>query len=158
MKKFLSMSLLAAATFTASQGSAQTTQTWAIAGGAQDAEQVVSTGAVSLTGVQLGLGTGYVGLRFAVGSVIPIGANIQSATIKFTAKGDSAGVGGWKLIGGQKAVSTAAFAAVTNDLSSRADTDTTAKAAWKPPAWLNNESGANQTTPNLAGVVQEIVD
>ena len=46
--------------------------------------------------------------------------------------------------------------ATSHNLSSRPLTEV--RAAWTPPAWETGEMGAAQMTPNLAGVVQEIVD
>ncbi|NRA47165.1 MAG: NAD(P)-binding protein [Oligoflexales bacterium] len=128
---------------------------WLISGELDDADEDKQTGTIDTSG-QLNLGANVVGLRFLVNN-IPTGANIERAYIQFTAAGNTSEAG-WKLISGQKSSSTASFATELNNITSRPQTATTAKVSWNPGAWTMGEQLEQQKTPNIAGVIQEIID
>ncbi|MGH9909571.1 MAG: beta strand repeat-containing protein, partial [Nitrososphaerales archaeon] len=129
---------------------------------ADDGEENVSTGAVVLT-ASSDLEMPYdvavlqnVGVRFT-GVTVPQGATIQSAFIQFTT--DEVQTGSTTVrIRGEAADNAAAFTTTAFNISGRADT--TAAVTWGPiPAWNTvGEQGANQKTPDLKTVIQEIVN
>ncbi|MCG5480865.1 MAG: metallophosphoesterase [Ensifer alkalisoli] len=96
-----------------------------------------------------------VGIRFT-GLDIPKGAIITKAYIQFTV--DTVTTGTVSLmIRGEDADDAAAFTTAKFNASSRLMTD--AAVAWQPPDWTTRgEAGLAQRTPDLAAVVQEIVD
>jgi hypothetical protein len=96
-----------------------------------------------------------VGTRF--NSVeIPRGANILAASVQFQA--DEIGSPATHLsIQGEAADSAAPFLEVIGDISSRSRT--AAEVPWSPAPWLVlGEAGADQRTPDVRSIVQEIVD
>jgi hypothetical protein len=130
-----------------------------VSSGADDVEEVVSTGAVTLTSSDLELGEDasaqLVGIRFA--SVpVPRGATITAAWVQFTV--DETGATATPLaIQGLASDASAPFSAVARDVSRRART--AAAVSWSPAAWTALDvAGPAQRTPDLSAVVQEIVD
>ena len=130
-----------------------------IAAGSDDAEQGAS-GGVGLTSSDLELTTDgtdvqSIGLRFA-GLAIPRGAPIQAAWIQFqTDEATSAGTA--LTLQGEASDNAVTFASGTNNIGARPRT--AAAVAWSPPAWnVVNEAGAAQRTPDLASIVQQIVN
>ena len=95
-----------------------------------------------------------VGLRFA-GVAVPAGATITRAYVQFTADEVTSGTANLT-VAGQAADNASAFQAVATNISSRPPT--TATVGWAP-ARLDEArpNGAEQRTPDLAAVVQEIV-
>ena len=134
--------------------------TIAIASSADDAEQSAA-GAVTLDSSDLELvrddgtsaGNQIVGLRFN-GVSIPQGAIITNATIQFTAD-ESQNEATLLNIFAVAADQAAAFTTAANNLSTRALTSLSVP--WTSGAWTTGESNATQRTPNLAGLVQEII-
>jgi hypothetical protein len=129
-----------------------------VAAGADDVEQRGS--AMSLTSSDLelvvdGATNQKVGLRFTAID-IPAGAIITSAYIQFQT--DEVGSASTSLqIRGIDVDDAAPFTTASNNLSSRPTTG--AFASWAPSAWtIVDEAGAAQRTPNLTGVLQEIID
>jgi len=129
-----------------------------VASGLDDAEQRVS-GQIVLDSGDLNMandGTKVqtVGIRFT-DIDIPQGAIITSAYLQFRA--DEADSGATSLlIRGEDADNAAAFANLTNNVSSRTQTD--AAVGWSPAAWTTvGEAGLAQRTPDLSGIVQEVV-
>jgi hypothetical protein len=132
-----------------------------IAAGADDAEESV-TGVVSLVSTDLELvndaptnaGDQLVGLRFA-GLALPPRAVITSATLQF--KADEAQTESTTLdITVQAADTVPTFTTAASNLSSRPVSTTSV--LWQPPAWNTiGEIAPAQRTPNLAGIVQDIV-
>lgn len=96
-----------------------------------------------------------VGMRFR-NVVIPKGATITNAYLQFqTDETDSRQVN--LFIQGEASDNGAIFAATTNNLSARPRT--AAVVNWAPAPWLTVDvAGPDQRTPNLASVVQEIVN
>lgn len=132
----------------------------AIASGADDAEQS-DAGTVYLAGIDLalvndsagGAGDQIVGLRFT-DLPIPRGAIIHSATIQFAAD-ESQSAATVLNFCAEAADDAAAFAATANNLGARSRTSL--GVPWQPAAWVARQSGAAQRSPNLAGLVQEVV-
>jgi hypothetical protein len=130
-----------------------------VANGSDDAEQAVS-GSTALTSSDLELVTDgatqqIVGTRFT-GLQIPAGATIVNAYVQFRTdevSTDAANI----TIRAEAADNTPTYQAVSGNLANRATT--TANVAWTPPAWnVIGESGAAQRTPNIASLVQAVVD
>jgi hypothetical protein len=131
-----------------------------VAVGADDVEQRVSNGSVSLTGGDLELAVDgtraqLVGLRFP-DLALPPGTTIHAAWIQFMAdevKIDPASL----TIQGEKNANAAAFTSTGFNVSSRVRTS--ASVSWTPDPWpLVGQAGAAERTPSLAGIVQEIID
>jgi RHS repeat-associated protein len=135
-----------------------TSLTIPIATGSDDAEEKAS-GSVSLDSSDLELvydgSNQHVGLRFT-GVDIPPGAIIQKATIQFHV--DEVSSGSVNLTIQAEATDNAStFASNSTNISSRPKT--TASVNWVPAAWPTiHEAGPNQRTPNLAAVLQQVVD
>jgi hypothetical protein len=135
-------------------------QTVAVADDDDDAEQA-ATGEVNLASTDLelinddagGAGNQLVGMRFN-DSAIPRGAVVTNATIQFTADESQSGLTVLNLFV-EAADHAAAFTDATNSLSAR--TRVALSVPWSPAAWTAGESNAAQRTPNLAGLVQEII-
>src|SRR5687767_7598080 len=120
--------------------------------GQDDAEQTGAT--VVLNSADLDIGAGLVGIRFTdLG--IPAGAEITSAFIQFNAfeSGDAATN---VTIAGELSTGAVQFAVVDNDISNRPLTS--ASVPWSPGPWVAGQSGANQRTPDITSVVQELVN
>jgi putative CocE/NonD family hydrolase len=130
----------------------------AIATSSNDAEESAS-GSVSLSSSDLELvqdgSNQTVGLRFQ-SIAIPQGAEITAAHVQFTT--DETGGGSAALvIRGHDTNDAPTFTSSSGNVSTRPRTS--ASVPWNPPAWnVVGESGAAQRTPNLAPVIQEIVD
>ncbi len=131
----------------------------AVVASADDAEES-SVGSVSLTSSDLELvtdGTAVqtVGMRFtALG--IPVGASISAAWVQFETDEVSTGTTSLQ-IRAEAADTAAPFLKTTANLSSRARTS--AAVAWTPATWPTIQvAGADQRTPNLAPLVQEVVN
>ncbi|MEE9426173.1 MAG: hypothetical protein V3V18_14525 [Methylococcales bacterium] len=96
-----------------------------------------------------------IGMRFTSVS-IPKGAIITNASIQFTAES----VGSKKtnlVIKGKAEDDASVFKKVAFDVSSARTTSS--RVSWSPQAWSKtNESGFKQRTPNLASIIQEIID
>ncbi len=132
-----------------------------VAASRDDAEEVIGSGAVTLTSGDLELtedGSGaarVVGLRFA-DLAVPQGAVIVSARVQFSV--DETGSGASALsLRAQDADHAAPFTSARGDLSARPWS--AAAVAWSPPAWTAlGAAGAAQRTPDLAALVQGVVD
>jgi hypothetical protein len=123
---------------------------------ADDAEQGSSSTNLTSTDLELLVDSTLqtVGLRFA-GVTVPRGATITKAYVQFTAdRSTSSAV--TLTVNGQAADNAAAFTTSSNSVSSRPRT--TVKVVWPPAAWSSGTRGPAQQTPNLSGVVQEIVN
>ncbi|HKE70733.1 MAG TPA: hypothetical protein VKB55_15845, partial [Nocardioidaceae bacterium] len=130
-----------------------------VASGSDDAEQAVS-GSTALTSSDLELGADgntqqIVGTRFT-GLQVPAGATVTNAYVQF--RTDEVSTDATNLtIRAEAADNTPTYQAVSGNLANRATT--TANVAWTPPAWNTvGESAAAQRTPNIASLVQAVVD
>jgi len=96
-----------------------------------------------------------VGLRFT-NVTIPKGATIVNAYVQFMADEPRTGATSL-LIQGQAAYNAPAFSTTRYNVSARART--TASTSWNPEPWgFAGERGPSQRTPNIAAVIQEIVN
>ncbi len=96
-----------------------------------------------------------VGIRFANVNVPP-GAKIKAAYIQFTVDETSDDPTELELHG-EAADNASSFSKADYDISSRATTE--AKTSWTPESWdRRDEAGPAQRTPDLSGVIQEIVN
>ena len=96
-----------------------------------------------------------VGMRF-VGVNVPSGAQIQDAFIQFQV--DEATSDPTTLdIQAEDIGNAAPFTAIAGDISAR--TQTSAQVSWQPAPWpVVGQAGLEQRTPNLAALVQEVVN
>ncbi|MEE9533776.1 MAG: hypothetical protein V3W06_05115, partial [Acidimicrobiia bacterium] len=96
-----------------------------------------------------------VGMRFN-GVAIPPGATIVLATIQFMVD-ETDSVATSLTIQAEAEDNASTFASSSGNVSSRARTS--ASVAWSPPPWNTvGEQGPDQQTPNLAAVIQEVVN
>jgi len=130
-----------------------------ITASSDDAEQM-NTGQVTISSSDLELVTDgsdvqLVGMRFP-GVAIPAGAFIEQAWVQFQT--DEASTGAASLtIQGETTPQAPTFAATANGVSVRPRT--VASVAWTPAPWsVVGEQDAAQRTPNLAPVLQELVN
>jgi uncharacterized protein YjiK len=129
-----------------------------VAAGSDDAEER-DLGSMYLTSTDLELvfdkSDQTVGMRFS-GVHIPQGATIFDAYIQF--KVDQANTVDTSLtIRGEYADNSSTFVSSSYNISSRPLT--TVSTSWSPGPWTTiGEAGLNQQTPNIAWVIQEIVD
>lgn len=98
-----------------------------------------------------------IGLRFA-GLPVPNGGQIVSAQIQFRTESVEVSTGPASLqIRGEASADAATFAATSGNVSKRPST--TATVQWAPPDWtVRGDDGPGQRTPELAAILQEIVD
>ncbi len=130
-----------------------------ISNSARDAEEATN-GVVTLDSTDMELvedpatstGPQIVGLRFDL--AVPQGAIVTHAFIQFTA--DEAQSDPTTLnVATEAADTSATFTTNAHNLSSR--TRNALTVPWSPVAWAAGQAGSNQLTPNLAGLVQEVV-
>ena len=127
--------------------------------GSDDAEERAS-GSVSLTSSDLemvvdGGGNQTIGLRFN-GITIPQGATISNAYVQFQV--DEVPSNPTNLtIHGENTLNALTFSSTSGNITSRSKT--TASVPWSPAAWSTiGEAGPDQRTPNIASVIQQIVN
>jgi Bacterial Ig domain len=150
----------AGVTVTVANSSAVITQDVAIAASTDDVEERASNGRIwtatsDLDLVVDGSALQTVGLRFT-GIAPPRGARILNAYVQFQV--DAASTGPANLLVRAQAVDDApAFTTARFNVTSRQPT--TASTGWVPAPWPTvGARGADQRTPNLAPVLQEVVD
>jgi hypothetical protein len=133
-----------------------------IATGSDDAEESAA-GVMYLTSTDIELvydtynsaGNQTVGLRFA-NLLIPRGAHINNAYIQFTCDEVNSAAASLT-IKGEAADNSSTFTTTAGSISARSKTS--ASVSWIPAAWPTADvAGADQRTPELASVIQEIVD
>jgi hypothetical protein len=145
-------------TITAGDASGATRVTSSVIAGSDDAEES-SSGTVAYTSADLELvrdsTNQVVGVRFRTVDVPP-GATIVNAYVQFQA--DTATSEATTLVlQGELTPSALTFTSGSRNLSSRVRT--TASVSWSPPPWTTaGQAGVAQQTPNLAPVVQELVN
>lgn len=125
-----------------------------------DAEQRSSNGTMHLNSSDLelvddGNRSDVTGMRFT-SVTIPKGASITNAYIQFQA--DETDGGSISLtIWGEDSDDASSFTNSKYDITSRPTTS--ASVPWSPPGWYSvGEAGANQRTPDISAIIQEIVD
>ena len=128
-------------------------------GSANDDAEEATDGRVNLTSTDLELTREAtqqtIGFRFA--SVdLPARARIVEAWVQFTVD-ETASEATAVTLRGEAAAAAAAYTSTTGNITARQPT--AAAVSWEPPAWdVVGEAGAAQRTPDVAAVVQEIVD
>ncbi|MEE9344048.1 MAG: hypothetical protein V3U88_00410 [Methylococcales bacterium] len=138
----------------------QTTLDIPVSASNDDAEENIATGKVKPGSSDLEFGdqdkkNQLVGIRFN-GLNIPQGATITNASIQFQV--DEANSGTTTLmIEGQATDNALMFTRTNDNISSRDRTN--AVIDWQPAPWTRvGEAGADQQTPDLTSIIQEIVD
>lgn len=130
-----------------------------VADGNDDAEESVTDAIVSLTSNGLELttevSTQLIGLRFNNIDIEP-GTNITNAYIQFTADTPTTGPTAL-LIEGQASGNAPPFSNTPGDISSRPVT--ASYKHWTPSPWNTpGDNGPDQQTPNLATIIEEIIN
>lgn len=135
------------------------------AASADDGNETVSTTSVSIVGTTIGFQVDrHGGFRFPAVALAQ-GVTVLAASVQFTCAVTSTGAGADAaivVISGEDVDDAAQFAAANENISGR--TTTTATVTWVLPpstgadAWVANDRGPNQRTPNLREIIQEIVD
>ncbi len=139
-------------------GATVTTTEVRVSAGSDDVEQRL-TGSVSMNSSDLELTTDrsteqVVGLRFA-GVQVPAGATVTTAWVQFRADEVSSGTAALT-IKAEASNDAATYSSSSGDVTARA---TTGSVDWSPPDWTTkNEVGPAQQTPELASLVQAVVD
>lgn len=139
--------------------------TYSLQSNNDDAEENKSGGSVDLSSSDLELcvedlvwplsdNNQWVGLRFA-GIEIPANATIISAYIQFTSDENQSGASNLKIYQ-ENTSNSAAFTNQNANLSSRSKLP--AFITWAPGNWSSNGAGANERTPELKTLVQQIVN
>ncbi|MCH7535334.1 MAG: LamG domain-containing protein, partial [Bacteroidetes bacterium] len=102
-----------------------------------------------------GSGVQEVGMRFN-GLTLPKGAIITNAYIQFTV--DETGSGSTNLtFFGESSDNATIFTTTDGDITNR--TKTVSNVGWTVPAWSSvGDAGADQRTPDLSPIIQEVVD
>jgi hypothetical protein len=96
-----------------------------------------------------------VGMRFS-GTAIPAGATIVNAYIQFQADETQSGTTSLT-IQGEDTDNAGEFSNLTRNISSRPRTMATV--SWSPPPWTTvGEAGPDQRTPDIASVIQEVIN
>ncbi|MGQ0849015.1 MAG: PKD domain-containing protein [Actinomycetota bacterium] len=142
----------------ANDPSAPTTIEVPVAAGADDVEEK-PTGRMVLGNGDLdmvldGTTTMIVGLRFT-GINLPAGATITNAYIQFRADETQTALDTNLRIEGHDVANAPAFTTVKFNLSTRDRTETWV--AWTPAAWTANVAGDAQKTPDLTGIISELI-
>ncbi len=137
-----------------------------VSASSDDAEEDTVTGKVKLGSSDLELGhqdqkNQLVGMRFN-GLNIPQGATITNASIQFQTDETHSGATSL-MIEGEATDNALTFTNANSNISSRARARARARAGatidWAPAPWtMEGEAGAAQQTPNIAPIIQEIVE
>ena len=131
-----------------------------VASSADDAHEVVASGAVNATDTILRLGRDqtpevtFVGVRFT-GVMIVQGGGVPFAQLRLVSTSANSKPCVLRVYG-ELAANSAAFTTAAGDITGRART--TAYVDWDVPAWSPAQDDASTLSPDLAGIVQEIVD
>ena len=132
-----------------------------IAASSDDAEEIIDLGTVNLGSRDLEMAEKnnkgrLVGMRFNDLS-IPKDAIITKAYLQFQVNDTNSDSGGSLGIVGEVTDNAATFLAINTNISSRIQTG--AEVVWMPEQWsTQNEAGPDQKTPNIAPVIQEIIN
>jgi hypothetical protein len=113
-------------------------------------------GVMQLRSTDLDLAQRTVGLRFTSVS-IPQGAGIVTAFVQFQTAGTNGEPNTTVTIDGHLVDDAPTFTGADEDITSR--TATTVSVPWDVPEWtVEGEDGPDQRTPDLRGIIQEIVN
>ncbi|NJM14697.1 MAG: carbohydrate-binding protein [Bacteroidales bacterium] len=116
-----------------------------------DAEETVSSGAMSLNSDDLDIrSSDLMGMRFQLN--VPQGSTITSANIGFVSKESASGTNTFTFKA-QASDNAGAFTATSGNISSRPTGS--ASANWSPGSWSN---GASYTSPDLSSLIQQVVN
>ena len=134
----------------------------AIINGRDDVEQTNSDGDMYSNSSDLELindsaahgGDQTIGLRFN-DIMFNQGEAVDVAYIQFTADGATSGDCSLT-IKAQDSDNALNFSTADFDLTNRPTT--TANVQWNPPAWIDGDAGPNQRTPNIAALVQQVLN
>jgi hypothetical protein len=131
-----------------------------VSASSDDAEENTTTGKINQNSTDLELvdqdaHSQLVGMRFN-GLTIPQGASITRAFVQFQTDETYSGTTSLIILG-QATDNASTFTTVNANISSRAQTN--AAVDWAPAPWTNiGEAGVAQQTPNIASIIQEIVN
>jgi hypothetical protein len=126
-----------------------------VSAGTDDAEEKPD-GVMQLASSDLDLAQRTVGLRFTSVN-IPQGAGIVTAFVQFQTAGTNGEPNTAVTIHGQLVADAPTFTSADEDISSRGVT--AAFVLWDTPEWtVEGEAGPDQRTPDLRGIIQEIVN
>lgn len=125
---------------------------------ADDAEQRDTTMNVTSTDLDMVLDSSYevaqlVGIRFDSVN-IPPAATILDANVQFRAEETTSGVA-VLAIAAHATDDAPSFGVGADNISGRV---TTGAVVWNPPAWTAGDAGVAQATPNIATIIQQIVN
>lgn len=126
--------------------------------GDDDAEELVATGDVAITGPTIELGGAIgdarlAGFRFNL--PLPRGVVIESARLSFTSADDDDAPAIWN-VHAEASDDAPAFVATANDIAARALTS--ASVVWTPDAWVSGHASPAQRSPDLRALLQQVVD
>ncbi len=121
---------------------------------ADDAEENVANGTVSLSNKSLALGTNYIGLRFS-NFILPVNAIVDSAYLQFHSQNRNTAKSNLIIIG-EAAIDSTPFSNTPYNLSSRKKTG--ANVAWAVPEWTWGEKGLKQRSPDISSIIREIAN
>jgi PKD repeat protein len=145
-------------TVTVSGGITAQTLDRAVSTGNDDVEERGSSMSVDSSDLELTTDGGtlqIVGIRFA-NVTVPAGATVTNAYVQFTTKEVSTGPAPLT-VWGQAADNAATFTTTSKNVSTRARVSTSVP--WNPPDWpILKARGPDQRTPNLTGIVQQVVN
>src|SRR5215468_7350080 len=96
------------------------------------------------------------GLRFATVDM-PNFAHITNAYVQFTGLDSVNQLLTFKIVG-EVAEDAATFVQAANDISGRPPTSPANDVTWTPPPWTAGDAGADERTPDLAAILQEIIE
>ncbi len=129
-----------------------------VSSSSDDAEELLSSGAMFITSTDLEFvddgGDQIIGMRFQGLDIRP-GAIVTKAWLQLQVD-ETTSTTTRLVIQAEASDAAAAFITATGNISSRVRT--AASVTWSPPSWpTEGEAGANQRTPDLSRVVQEVV-
>lgn len=126
-----------------------------VAASNDDANENISTTSVATGGASLTIRDARLHLLRFTNITVPQGATINTATIQVTSADTFSGTNGTQ-IWCEDADNAATCSGSDGDITGR--TKTTASSTFAFPAWSFDERSDDTKTPNLASVVQEVID
>ena len=129
-----------------------------VAASADDAKETISGGAVVINETAISASSTFMPAFRFLNITIPPAATIVSASIQFTAGAGTQSSAVTVNIVGEAADNAATFTTATSSISSRARTTAPALISWAIPTFNTAERLTAQKTPDLAPIVQAIVN